>query len=146
MESGMMPPRSRNGFILITVLIVTAVGLLFGAGALLLFKYQCQLRIDRQHELEKVYAVRSALNYVRKYPGEPKEGKFAFRYLTESDRNLGVIVEPVKAIFPDLNNELHLDIGNEGYNNRYLQRMILGRGNMIQALIMSMAQCRMVLC
>lgn len=119
MESRMMPPQSQHGFVLVTVLIVTAVGLLFGAGALLLFKYQCQLRIDRQHEMEKVYAVRSALNYVRKYPGEPKEGRFEFRYQTGSDRNLGVIVEPVKAIFPELNNALHLDIGNEGYNNRY---------------------------
>ena len=64
---------------LVTVLIVTMVGLLFGAGALLLFKFQCQLRIDRQHELEKVYAVRSALNYIKKAAsGIPEEGTKLF--------------------------------------------------------------------
>ena len=88
---------------LVTVLIVTMVGLLFGAGALLLFKFQCQLRIDRQHELEKVYAVRSALNYMKTYGGElPNDGR-KFRYHTWSERDLGLIVKPVNAIFPNTN-------------------------------------------
>ena len=81
---------------LITVLVVTAVGLLFGAGALLLFRYQCQQRIDRQHELEKLSAVRSALNYLRNVNGET----LAFRYPTGSNRDLGVVVKPVPQIFP----------------------------------------------
>ena len=81
---------------LITVLVVTAVGLLFGAGALLLFRYQCQQRIDRQHELEKLSAVRSALNYLRNVNDEALE----FRYPTGSNRDLGVIVKPVPQIFP----------------------------------------------
>ena len=92
---------------LVTVLIVTAVGLLFGAGALLLFRFQCQLRIDRQHELEKVYAVRSALNYMRTYTGEiPDEGR-PFRFETGSGRNLGLLVKPVEPLFPTVTNESH---------------------------------------
>ena len=92
--------RGHSGFILITVLVVTMVGLLFGTGALLLFRYQCQQRIDRQHELEKVYAVRSVLTCLQTPLLEvPKLGK-SFRYLTESERNLGVIVRPVEPIFP----------------------------------------------
>jgi len=86
----------------VTVLIVTAVGLLFGAGALLLFRYQCQLRIDRQHELEKVYAVRSALNYIQTNSDViPDEGR-AFSYRTCSERGLRLIVKPVEATFPSI--------------------------------------------
>ena len=96
MEPRMTGLRARCGFVLVTVLVVTAVGLLFGAGALLLFRYQCQQRIDRQHELEKLSAVRSALNYLR----NENEETFAFRYPTGSNRDLGVIVEPVPQIFP----------------------------------------------
>lgn len=92
----MTNPHAHRGFMLITVLVVTAVGLLFGAGALLLFRYQCQRRIDRQHELEKLSAVRSALNYLRNVNDE----NLAFRYPTESNRDLGVIVKPVPQIFP----------------------------------------------
>ncbi len=96
--------RSRAGFVLVTVIVLTAVGLLFGAGALLMFKFQCQLRIDRQHELEKVYAVRSALNYIRTRRDIPDEGKTFGYHNTASDRELGVIVKPVEPIFPkDIN-------------------------------------------
>ena len=92
---------------LVTVLIVTAVGLLFGAGALLLFRFQCQQRIDRQHELEKVYAVRSVLNYTRTNTKEiPDEGR-PFRYETGSGRNLGLLVKPVARLFPNASNECH---------------------------------------
>lgn len=99
--------RGKGGFMLVTVLIVTAVGLLFGAGALLLFRFQCQLRIDRQHELEKVYAVRSALNYIRTYLQEiPDEGR-PFRFETGSGRNLGLLVKPVEPLFPTVTNESH---------------------------------------
>ena len=92
---------SHRGFILVTVLIITAVGLLFGAGALLLFRYQCQMRIDRQHELEKVYAVRSALNFITMQAAKiPDSGK-QFGYHTESERDLGLFVKPVDPIFPD---------------------------------------------
>ena len=109
MEQRMMISQCKRGFILVTVLIVTAVGLLFGAGALLLFRFQCQLRIDRQHELEKIYAVRSALNYIRTTAygttgdnGIPVEGR-VFGYHTQSERNLKLLVKPVAPIFPNTN-------------------------------------------
>ena len=100
MESKLTSYRCHRGFMLIMVLVVTAVGLLFGAGALLLFRYQCQQRIDRQHELEKVCAVRSALNYIRTAKSEISESGKPFRCLTGSGRNLGVLVKPVPRIFP----------------------------------------------
>ena len=97
-------PSAKGGFMLVTVLIITAVGLLFGAGALLLFRFQCQQRIDRQHELEKVYAVRSTLNYIRECDANKilEEGK-KFSYYTGSDRNLQLLVKPVSPYFPDMN-------------------------------------------
>lgn len=103
MEPGLTIGYCQRGFILITVMIVTAVGLLFGAGALLLFRYQCQLRIDRQHELEKVYSVRSALNFVRTYTGNELEEGMSFRCWTGSERSLQLHVKPVAQIFPDTN-------------------------------------------
>ena len=104
---------------LVTVLIVTMVGLLFGAGSLLLFKFQCQLRIDRQHELEKVYAVRSALNYVENFADEIRLEGRSFGYQTISGRNLNLFVKPVDRIFPDLKNLDHLDVRNDGEKGRY---------------------------
>ena len=86
-----------------TVLIVTAVGLLFGAGALLLFRFQCQQRIDRQHELEKIYAVRSAMNFARTYTSLFPTNGISFKYCARSGRNLDVLVKPVEYIFPDVN-------------------------------------------
>ena len=116
------PISSQRGFALVTVLIIAAIGLLFGAGALLLFRFQCQMRIDRQHELVKVYAVRSALNYIRSNTeyAIPERGQ-PFRYYTENGRDLGLLVKPVKAIFPDLTNPKHLDMANEGRNGRIFE-------------------------
>lgn len=114
MEPGMTPPNCHRGYMLVTVLIITAIGLLFGAGALLLFKFQCQLRIERQHELEKVYAVRSALNYIRTYTDVINDDGKWFNYHTGSDRDLGLLVKPVTAIFPDANNSEHFDMERNG--------------------------------
>lgn len=108
----------RGGFILITVLVITAIGLLFGAGALLLFKFQCQLRIDRQHELEKVYAVRSALNYTSNFAEEIELTGTSFGYHTRSGRDLNLFVKPVDRIFPNLRNPEHLDIRDDGKDIR----------------------------
>lgn len=99
---------------LVTVMIVTAVGLLFGAGALLLFRYQCQLRIDRQHEMEKVYAVRSALNYIRTCDANIGDSGKEFTYFTNSERSLGLFVKPVEPIFPVWTNESHFVMQREG--------------------------------
>ena len=93
-------PPAKRGFLFLTVLVITAVGLLFGAGALLLFRYQCQMRIDRQHELEKIYAVRSVLNYIRTYDDNKIDEGMPFRYYTTSGRDLGLIVKHVEPNFP----------------------------------------------
>ena len=97
-----------------TVMVITAVGLLFGAGALLMFRYQCQMRIDRQHELEKVYAVRSALNFIRTYGGPIGDVGKQFSYHTGSDRDLRLIAKPVEAIFPVANNLSHFNMDEKG--------------------------------
>ena len=101
MESLTWLYRARGGFMLVTVLVITAVGILFGAGALLLFRFQCERRIERQHELEKVYAVRSAVNYTRTCVGEISEEGKDFRFCTTSGRDLGLTVKPVAPVFPD---------------------------------------------
>ena len=102
MESRMTLRHFREGSVLVMVLIITAIGLLFGAGALLLFRFQCQLRIDRQHELEKIYAVRSTLNFLKPPSVDINSVGKPFRYLTGSGRDLEVIVKPVERIFPRL--------------------------------------------
>lgn len=119
MIKGASLDRMRRGAMLVTVLIITAVGLLFGAGALLLFKYQSQMRVDRQHELEKVYAVRSVLNYIKRSGNTINREGSTFESFTRSGRELRVIAKPVKRIFPDFENPLHLDMMNEGRNDRY---------------------------
>ena len=125
-----------------TVLIVTAVGLLFGAGALLLFRYQCQLRIDRQHELEKVYAVRSALNYMKSETVTDTGQEFVYRN-ENSGRDLRLFVYPSKAFFPLTNDVQHVkdmearhfvmdwgdfDINNADRQNQYDSRLDYGYG------------------
>lgn len=122
---------AKGGFMLVTVLVITTVGLLFGAGALLLFRFQCQQRIDRQHELEKVYAVRSVLNCIEYKNNADKiteEGR-SFEYFTASERKLGLFVKPVKNIFPDFDNPNHLDMGNEGQHGRILASPVAGQYN-----------------
>ena len=109
--------HSHSGFMLVTVLIITSIGLLFGVGALLLFKFQCQLRIDRQHELEKVYAVRSALNYVLKND-KIVDGGLPLRYYTGSDRDLGLLIKPVDRIFPSKNCHLNIATNDSILNFR----------------------------
>lgn len=101
MEQALKICHSNRGIALVTVLFITGIGLLFGAGALLLFRYQCQLRIERQHEMEKVYAVRSALNFIRPYGVDV--GSEVFNYFTGSGRDLKVLVQPVANIFPNFN-------------------------------------------
>lgn len=107
-------PHSRGGFMLVMVLVITSIGLLFGAGALLMFKFQCYLRIDRQQELEKVYAVRSVLNYMRECSTE-FAGDLDFNYHTLSGRDLGLIVRPVKDIFPITTNNHHFVMWRKGH-------------------------------
>ena len=110
MESSLIAFGCRRGFMLPTVLIITAIGLLFGAGSLLLFRFQCQHRIERQHEMEKVYAVRSALNYIKGNTGEIADNGLPLRYHTGSDRDLNLLIRPSEVVFPQKSNPKHLVI------------------------------------
>jgi len=96
MEQRMKICHSRRGVALVTVLFITGIGLLFGAGALLIFRYQCQLRVDRQHEISKMYSVRSALNYIRTNT-TTIDAEFPY-YAHE--RRFGVVIKPAAQIFP----------------------------------------------
>lgn len=95
----------RAGFVLPALLILAFVGVLFGLGRVLLFRYQCQQRIERQHELEKQYAVRSALRWIETRSSgdltamEAVESR-KFLLCSRSDRVLDVDVRPVKPIYP----------------------------------------------
>lgn len=106
----------RSGFVLVSLLIVATVGILFGFGRLLLYRYQCQLRIQRQHELEKVFAVRSAVKWVEvKTEWELNNkivGAKSFEINTLSGRSLGVEVRPVSPIYPEINNLNHFHISS----------------------------------
>lgn len=116
MERELTIENSRRGFALITVLIIAAIGLLIGAGSLLLFRFQCEKRIDRQHEIEKYFAVRSALQILsvtdaKNFPDE-LSGPKRFVYQTDSGRNVRVIVNPAEALFPRDDYRFSGDIGH----------------------------------
>jgi len=72
---------TRGGALILTVLLVAAIGILFGFGRLLAFRYQCEQRFDRQRELEKVMATRSVLNYILRSTGNtlPPSNIFTYR-------------------------------------------------------------------
>lgn len=114
MEQQLTRMRAKRGFVLPAVLFIALLGLLFGAGRLLLFKYQCQLRIDRQHEIDKVLAVRSVMQWLSRSPKTSfcvfELGSREFSFKTGSDRKLSVIVDPVEQIFPKNNNPDHFSI------------------------------------
>lgn len=63
--------RHERGAMLISLALVFAlVGILFGLGRLLAYKYQVERRVNRMYQLEKVLAVRSMENLIR-YTGKP---------------------------------------------------------------------------
>lgn len=116
MERELKRKNARNGFALVTVLIIAAIGLLIGAGSLLLFRFQCEKRIDRQHEIEKYFAVRSALQLLSvvetgDFPNEIS-GPKRFVYQTDSDRDVRVIINPTEALFPDLDYRFEGSMGH----------------------------------
>lgn len=110
--------RARPGFALPAVLLVALLGILLGLGRLLTFNYQCRLRIDRQHDLEKVFAVRSALNRLQNWSSNPsfpieggKDERIVFK--TSSGRTVKVVVHPADAIFPIEGDSRHFCVGRE---------------------------------
>lgn len=105
----------QSGFVLVSLLIVATVGILFGFGRLLLYRYQCQLRIQRQHELEKVYAVRSAVRWVELQSDTKLNtivGAQSFNIDPSSGRSLAVDVRPVSPIYPEIGNADHFRISS----------------------------------
>lgn len=115
-------PR-REGFVLPALLILAFVGVLFGLGRVLLYRYQCQQRIERQHELEKQYAVRSAIRWVETRSAAEGElnldGPANFVLRTGSERQLQVEVRPVHPYYPA--EPGHFDITNAStYGNAQL--------------------------
>lgn len=107
-------PNMRGGFSLVAVLVLAAVGLLIGAGSLLMFNFQCRMRIDRQHELEKVYAVRSVLNHIRTLAVDVPSAGLPFIYHTGSDRDLNLLVKPVDPIFAILGRDEGRQVTHDG--------------------------------
>ena len=110
--------RAKPGFALPAVLFIAVLGILIGFGRLLMFNYQCRLRIDRQHDFEKVFAVRSALNRLQNWSSNPsfpteggKDERIVFR--TNSGRTVKVIVHPADVIFPIEGNARHFCVGRE---------------------------------
>lgn len=116
MEQQVNRMRAKRGFVLPAVLLLALLGLLLGSGRLLLFKYQCQLRIDRQHELEKVQAVRSAMQRLsRCSTTSTKDSSILHQqtklsFMTGSGRDVSVVVDPVEKIFPEDGNPSHFSI------------------------------------
>lgn len=95
----------REGFVLPALMILALVGMLFGLGRVLLYRYQCQIRIDRQHELEKRSAVRSALRWIETRNQEELAGMEAaestpFECVSRTGRRIDVQVRSVKPIYP----------------------------------------------
>lgn len=95
----------RAGFILPALMILALVGMLFGLGRVLLYRYQCQIRIDRQHELEKRSAVRSALRWIETRDQKQLADTEAvdatpFECVSRTGRRIDVQVRSVKPIYP----------------------------------------------
>ena len=94
---------AHGGFVIPAVLLVALVGVLFGAGRLMMYRYQCQLRIDRQHEIEKQDAVKSMLNWLRCNSGNTSVISYTneLKVVAASGREINVISVPTPVLFPD---------------------------------------------
>lgn len=100
-----------DGFAVPLILVLALVGVLFGIGRLATFRYQCQMRFDRQQELERVMATRSALRWLATRPNPPLSST-NFNYSAAADRQIGVQIFPVSPIYPAPGNSEHLNITN----------------------------------
>ena len=90
---------SRGGYALIAlVLLIAAVGLLFGLGRLSEYRHRCEWRFDRQFELEKIMAARSAVNYLQKNVS-CGEGEKIFAYNTARGREITTTIAPAKRLY-----------------------------------------------
>jgi len=88
------------------------IGILFGLGRLSMFRYQCQVRLDRQRELDRTLAARSALRWLETTTDSAyllKETN-VFTYAGASDRMTEVTVRKVPSIYPAPGDARHFDI------------------------------------
>jgi len=98
----------KSGYILPIIMVAALIGILFGLGRLAMFRYQCQLRFDRQHALDRVMATRSALVWLENEPQPPNE-ETNFVYQAGNGRLVDVTVRPVPSIYPAPGSD-HLNI------------------------------------
>jgi hypothetical protein len=113
---------SKSGYILPMVLVVALIGVLLGLGRLMMFKYQTQIRIDRQREIDRVLATRSALKWLetQKKPWGspcPPADINLFEYKSSAGKLINVAVQPAPNIYPQGNNEDHMDIENNAWGD-----------------------------
>ncbi len=100
---------SQGGYILPLVLIAALIGVLFGFGRLMMFRFQTQIRLDRQFEIDRILATRSGLNWLQSVSPPGIENRFV--YMTGTGWRIEVDVRPVEPIYPT--NPDDLDLQNE---------------------------------
>lgn len=89
----------RSGaFLIMTALLVALIGILFGIGRLALYRYQCQIRFDRQSEVDRILATRSALRWLETTPELPSDEKSKL-YIGSNGQVYTVIIRPVEPIY-----------------------------------------------
>lgn len=85
----------------------------------MMYRYQCYLRIDRQHEIEKRDAVKSMLNWLRANAGLTTIIGYTneLKFVAASGRELNVISVPTPVLFPDAaKHDIHFSIAKYGNN------------------------------
>jgi hypothetical protein len=108
-----MHHKNRSGYVLPAVLIVALIALLFGFGRLLLFRYQCEIRFDRQREIDRKLAVRSALRWLEnQYPPPLPSITNEFVYIDSNGRSIDVTVRPQPSIYPAPDRDDHFKISD----------------------------------
>lgn len=110
-------PRSSGteGYVLPLILVLALVGTLLGLCRLTLFRQQCTLRFDRQREIERILATRSALRWLAVQPLPPATAQ-KFIYGINSSRQIRVEVRPVDPIYPKPGYANHLNISSGNFN------------------------------
>lgn len=120
---------AHPGFALPVVLVIALLGILLGFGRLLVFHNQCRLRLDRQQEYEKIFAVRSAMNRLQngtpKQLSLPEEGESdeLIALHTDSGREIKVLIHPADPVFPILDVPGHFCIGRDTANIDHFTRI-----------------------
>lgn len=133
MESSIVPTpnfKAHDGFVIPAVLLVALFGIMFGVGRLLMYRYQCHLRIDRQCEIEKENAVKSMLNWLRVNSGDASiDSTNELHITTPSGREVNVISIPTPILFPN-----HATYDSNSHSNHFSVAEYM-RGNLEQTTV-----------